>query len=142
MKKCRVCKVEKDEWEFRARIEKKNGQQYVESMCKECTNKRQRDRNKEQKERKANYKLEYNYDMDRQEWKMILKSQDNKCKLCGKELDSKINTDHDHKTGIVRGLLCSNCNHVLRYFDDPVLHDKFMDYAKNANALKELHKEK
>jgi transcription elongation factor Elf1 len=42
------------------------------------------------------------------------------CIICGKETSVVI--DHDHKTGDVRGGLCSNCNLGLGHFkDDPEL---------------------
>ena len=38
--------------------------------------------------------------------------QNNKCKICEKEFQSKWDTvvDHCHTTNKVRGLLCRNCN--------------------------------
>ncbi len=38
--------------------------------------------------------------------------QDNGCALCG-EVRNDLVLDHDHKTMLVRGLLCTNCNHLL-----------------------------
>ena len=32
------------------------------------------------------------------------------CAICKKTENKRLSIDHDHETGIVRGLLCSNCN--------------------------------
>lgn len=44
-------------------------------------------------------------------WKKLQK---NKCALCGaKNKVRSLNLDHDHKTGLLRGYLCSFCNRAL-----------------------------
>lgn len=44
----------------------------------------------------------------------LLKQQDYKCGICGCSLKGKIRggpvLDHDHDTGVVRGVLCKVCN--------------------------------
>ena|SRR6266571_4530998 len=40
------------------------------------------------------------------------------CQMCGKELrGSKIQLDHDHRTGLFRGWLCTSCNNALGQYE-------------------------
>lgn len=55
----------------------------------------------------------------------MLCEQDNKCAICGIEFGidnskDRPHVDHDHKTGIVRGLLCMKCNAGLGLFGDNI----------------------
>ena len=54
-----------------------------------------------------------------QKQQMIAK-QNGRCAICKNKLDMGKNTcvDHDHKTGKVRGILCSNCNTFLGFGKD------------------------
>lgn len=58
------------------------------------------------------------------------------CDLCGEYMKKK-NIDHCHKTGIVRGVLCTNCNTALgKLKDDIYLLRKAIKYLKQSkNAL-------
>ena len=47
--------------------------------------------------------------------------QSNCCKICRETFSVKpksMHIDHDHKTGKIRGLLCSSCNRGLGFFRD------------------------
>ena len=49
----------------------------------------------------------------------ILQNQKGVCKIChNKPKGRLLSIDHDHKTGIVRGLLCFKCNSGLSLFND------------------------
>ena len=64
------------------------------------------------------------YGVDLAAYDEMLSAQYGKCAICGKlgckESYGVLHVDHCHATGIVRGLLCRNCNHVLGLMqDDP-----------------------
>lgn len=58
---------------------------------------------------------------------VLLKKQGGKCAICGVHEESYIEAhgkkfaiDHDHETGVIRGLLCCKCNRGLGYFKDSI----------------------
>lgn len=54
------------------------------------------------------------YGLEVGDYDALLKAQGGKCAICRARPKSKrLAVDHDHKTGAVRGLLCSRCNHDL-----------------------------
>ena len=72
---------------------------------------------------KASYMLKLKYDITLDDYEEMLEAQCNGCAICG-QLPSgrRLIVDHDHETGIVRGLLCFNCNVMLgNARDDPVI---------------------
>lgn len=55
-------------------------------------------------------------------WDSLFESQGKVCAIC-RTIDSGIRgwqTDHDHKTKLVRGILCSSCNNGLGRFKDNI----------------------
>lgn len=58
-----------------------------------------------------------NYDLIYQEFFI---AQEGKCDICGKHQDNenrRLALDHDHETGVVRGLLCFSCNSKLGWYE-------------------------
>lgn len=54
------------------------------------------------------------YGITASDYDSLLAAQGGKCAICRARPKSKrLAVDHDHKTGAVRGLLCSRCNHDL-----------------------------
>lgn len=90
-----------------------------------------------QKRRLQAVKRYYNPDADVY-LKMIL-DQDNKCFICNKSETHTtkfgdvrpLNVDHDHATGKVRALLCTNCNAALGNVNDNIeILEKCIAYLK------------
>lgn len=65
--------------------------------------------------------VESKYGLKEEDYLSMINSQNNLCAICHIKQEGKILcVDHDHKTGKVRGLLCSNCNAGIGYFKDNV----------------------
>lgn len=63
----------------------------------------------------------------------MLDAQNGKCAICDAEQSFQLAVDHDHQTGLTRGLLCRNCNQGLGYFgDDPERLLRAINYLKPA----------
>jgi hypothetical protein len=62
----------------------------------------------------------------------ILINQNGKCAICNTILNNKFVIDHCHTTGVVRGLLCNDCNLGLGKFND--------DIARLSKAVEYLSK--
>ena len=68
-----------------------------------------------------NYDLKRKHGIDKDTYNTLLKLQNEKCLICQLySLDSALAVDHNHETGMVRGLLCRNCNLGLGYFKDNI----------------------
>lgn len=67
--------------------------------------------------------LETVYQMTLKDYDSLFQKQGGVCAICGvlgSEIDGKnryLHVDHDHKTGVIRGLLCNRCNTGLASFD-------------------------
>ena len=135
-KKCSRCKKNKDEAEF---YHRKSGR--IDTWCKCCRRddvKRYRKTHPHNSEYHKAYreahreeivehirKRKYGADFD---YGQMLADQQGRCAICGEAVTLVV--DHNHETGEVRGLLCSNCNVGLGYFiDDPELLLAAVAYA-------------
>lgn len=76
---------------------------------------------------KDNSTLTRRYGMTVEKYNALLEKQGHRCAICrGNKIDKgrkrRFCVDHDHTTGIIRGLLCNRCNRVLGMIQDsPVL---------------------
>ena len=64
--------------------------------------------------------LRNNYGIGLDEWDEMNRCQGGCCAICG--LAKKLEVDHNHATGKVRGLLCRPCNHLVGYVDAGLAH--------------------
>lgn len=83
------------------------------------------------------YWWQYKYGISPEQYLELFDNQKGKCAICGRGLnegETYFNVDHDHSTGEIRGLLCSQCNRGLGAFKDNVkLLEKAVKYLKENN---------
>jgi len=63
--------------------------------------------------RTRNWQLKNNFGIDSKQYEEIMDRQNGCCAICKRsqeELNRRMAVDHNHTTGQIRGLLCSNCN--------------------------------
>jgi hypothetical protein len=79
-------------------------------------------------------KIKKLYGIDFEDWVALFESQDKKCAIC-KMSEPGIKgwqTDHNHETKEVRGILCTSCNNGLgRFKDNPGVLLRAADYLRN-----------
>lgn len=127
MKTCTKCKQTKSNVSFHPdRRKRADG---LRAQCRDCRN---MDRiayrhTKPAKDRITAHKKQLKrYGLSLVDYHVMLAKQANQCAICGTDTPNGgkgvFCVDHDHSTGLVRGLLCSNCNRGLGLFkDDPVV---------------------
>lgn len=77
------------------------------------------------------------YGVTRQHFQAMMDAQSGRCAICSIErekLSKNLSIDHDHKTGVVRGLVCQPCNLILGYSADDI------EVLKSAIAYLERHR--
>lgn len=79
------------------------------------------------------------YGVTPEQRKQLLDKQNGGCAICratvGNSQGKPLAIDHDHKTGKVRGLLCSRCNTGIgQFLDDPELLARARQYLINNNS--------
>lgn len=101
--------------------------------CKPCQNSRIKDyykanpakvteRNRRHNEKNPDYFLKLRYGIDMAGYDALVAQQGNRCAICRTDDPSGKNgkwcVDHDHATGVVRGLLCVHCNLAIGQMGD------------------------
>jgi hypothetical protein len=76
--------------------------------------------------------LKINYGLSVNDYNEMHRKQNGVCAICKSDNRGKrLVVDHDHKTGEVRGLLCSSCNWALGHMKDDIgILEKAIDYLK------------
>ena len=69
--------------------------------------------------KRRSYALKQKYGLTLDEYDTMMTNQKGGCAICN-DGAKRLHVDHCHKTGAVRGLLCSNCNTSLGKFGDNV----------------------
>lgn len=84
--------------------------------------------------REALLQLRFNSSTD--DYDNILEEQGGKCPICEKRPgDKRFPMDHDHKTGLIRGIPCLNCNLIfIGKNRDPAKYRRAAEYLENPPA--------
>lgn len=94
----------------------------------------------------ANRRLKWYFGISLIDYQRMFESQGNACAICrtldpttGRKGVKRFSVDHDHDTGIVRGLLCHKCNGILGLADERVeVLESAISYLKlHANDIKD-----
>jgi len=134
---CTKCKTEKIKTEFYKRTEMRDK---LTPWCKKCINKCNASYSLTDKGKlvKKRAKLRYNFNMSIEEFKNLKIRQGYKCKVCNKSFSNSKQThiDHCHKTGKIRGVLCSSCNTFIGKLEKRIennLLKTIFEYINHAN---------
>jgi hypothetical protein len=75
--------------------------------------------------------LSRKYGLTPERHKAMYLAQNGCCAICGESVPyDKVQTDHDHATGKVRGLLCCRCNMQIGIFDNCDLLERAISYLE------------
>jgi nitrate/TMAO reductase-like tetraheme cytochrome c subunit len=122
MKTCKFCEQEKSVDNFYEFYDKWSEKKYVSSRCRPCHQNYRRESPTTPKNRKAE-KLQLRYGLTYEQWEKIREEVNNACMICGiteEEAGRKLDVDHCHSTGKVRGILCTHCNNMLGHAHDNI----------------------
>ena len=103
------------------------------------------------KERAREQRLKKFFNLTSMMWDIVAAYQNHVCFVCGKPQKSgkRLATDHSHKTGLFRGLLCSTCNRALgrlertwpKGTDVPYAIERLALFLREPPAVKALGRE-
>lgn len=139
-KTCKLCEKEKSESDFYLFFSKWTNKKYMSARCKPCHLKHKQDNPNTVKNRKAE-KLKLRYGLTYEQWERLREIENHTCMICGiteEEMSRRLDVDHCHSSGKVRGVLCNACNIVLgRARDNPAILEAAIVYLKeNAEGYK------
>lgn len=90
-------------------------------------------------QRARDLRLQRTYGITSEQYKAMFVCQSGKCAICRRPPKKMpLNVDHDHKSGLVRGLLCWTCNHRLlpAAADTPERLARAADYLARPPAVR------
>lgn len=139
-KRCKKCAQEKDESYFYGFYDRWAGKTYLSARCKPCHQEYKKSNPNTSRNRKAE-KLQLRYGLTYDQWDEMRAAEDYRCMICGiseDEMGKRLDVDHCHDSGKVRGLLCNPCNTMLGHARDntAVLESAAKYLRENAGGYK------
>lgn len=90
---------------------------------------------KREKKRLRERHLKTNYNLSINDYNYMFYKQNGRCAICEKE--AKLVVDHNHKTGEVRELLCTQCNAGIGHLkEDIFIMQEAINYILRHNSIK------
>lgn len=120
-KQCFTCKEVLESSFFHKDRRRKDG---LRGMCKSCARKCSSDHYKSNSDHRWRRHIRYKYGITAVQYYMMLDQQAGQCKICKgarpgeRGRTSRMDIDHCHSTGKVRGLLCPRCNKAIGLLGD------------------------
>lgn len=123
VKCCLTCKSEKPVTDFHLNRASRDG---YHTRCKACACQQKRDIASKDRQHARTLdrggKLKSRYGITVDDYNRMLTCQNGRCGICGTNdpgnLKTNFQIDHNHNTGVVRGLLCCKCNRGIGFFND------------------------
>jgi hypothetical protein len=128
MKRCTKCGKKQPKSEFNKCETAKDG---LHSNCRTCRIKVNAIYNHTHKKHHRDYHFKVKYGLKYKNILDMLRIQKRLCPICNTKMHMREKNgdravvDHNHKTGVVRGIICSNCNQMLGKAKDNIwtLHE-------------------
>lgn len=158
-RQCKVCRFDKPITEFgiSSSYTSKSGErrQYRSWACRSCKaldegerrrrypdTYRLRDRARSPMQRSRQPSRFTKFGITKEQYEAIEQDQKGLCLICGVEpigRHTRLSIDHNHATGLFRGLICGNCNAGMGFFyDDPELLKKAARYLRSHSISPEF----
>ena len=134
--RCKECMREDQGLYRKLRFDNDEDGSYIENKRRICRESYARHKERRNAARRGGKFSDYNknsfikstYGITLEDFDAMMETQNGVCAICGQEETRKnkhtrvcrLSIDHDHETGVVRGLLCSNCNFALGGFRDDI----------------------
>jgi hypothetical protein len=131
-KLCTKCNTAKPNTDFY--FQKKRG--YLSGYCKPCSKNCVIEYHKNNRKKHKLYSIKKKYGLNENEYNNFLKKYKNKCAVCLTN-KTKLCVDHCHKSGKIRGILCTNCNVALGQVNDSIkILSKLINYLNEYKTYK------
>ena len=128
--RCPDCGLEKAPEEFPRNRSARSG---LGAYCKPCHNARGRESKQRLYGGHRHYRLRDRYGIGAAEVQALVDAQGGLCKVCCR--NPALQVDHDHDTGVIRGILCDGCNGGLGLFNEDIqLLQRAIEYLEKKDG--------
>lgn len=132
LKVCSSCKEHKQPEEYYKEKKAKDGLSYSCICCKKEQTAKYKQTDKYKEKVRRNLWKRQGIDITYEQYLKLFLEQEGACAICGSavnQFNKGMCVDHNHTTGKVRGLLCTDCNRGIGSLkDDKELLQKALDY--------------